>query len=63
MTALELKKLTVEYKRVNQAREELELRVMERMEEIQRIEASVEISKAKEQELLAKIAEAQGQQG
>ena len=60
MTPLELKRLSVEYKRVNQAREELEMRVMERMEEIQRIEASIEISKAKEDELLAKISEAQG---
>ncbi len=60
MTPLELKKIQVEYKRVNQAREELELRVMEFMDQINRIEATIEISKAKEDELLAKLKEAQG---
>jgi hypothetical protein len=59
MTPLELKKLQVEYKRVNAAREELEMRILERMEEIQRIEASIEVSKAKEDELLAKLKDAQ----
>jgi hypothetical protein len=38
----------------------MEMRIMERMEEIQRIEASIEVSKAKEDELLAKIKDAQG---
>jgi hypothetical protein len=62
MNAMELKKLQVEYKRVNAAREEQELRILEFMEQINRIEASIEISKAKEEELLAKLntAKAQG---
>lgn len=60
MTPLELKKIQVEYKRVNQAREELELRIMEFMEQISRIEATIDIQKAKEDELLTKIKEAQG---
>lgn len=59
MTALELKKLSVEYKRVNAGREEQEMRILEMMDQISRLEASIEISKAKEDELLAKISEAQ----
>jgi hypothetical protein len=59
MTPYELKKLQVEYKRVNAAREEQELKVYEIMEQVKRIEASIEVSKLKEDELLAKIAEAQ----
>lgn len=53
--AYELKKLQVEYKRVNAAREEQELRVFEFQEQINRIEASIAISIAKEEEILAKI--------
>ena len=59
MTAYELKKLQVEYKRVNAAREEQELKVLEFQEQIARIEASIAISKAKEDELSAKLADAQ----
>lgn len=59
MTPYELKKIQVEYKRVNAAREEQELKVFEIMEQVKRIEASIEVSKIKETELLAKIAEAQ----
>lgn len=58
MTALELKKIQVEFKRVNSAREEQELRILEFQEQIQRLQASIDISKAKEEELSAKIAEA-----
>lgn len=58
MTAYDLKKLQVEYKRVNAAREEQELRVLEFQEQIQRLENSIAISKTKEDELQAKIAEA-----
>jgi hypothetical protein len=53
----ELKRLQVEYKRVNAAREEQELRILEFEEQIQRLQASIEISKNKEVELLAKIKE------
>jgi predicted nucleic acid-binding Zn-ribbon protein len=58
MTAYELKKLQVEFKRVNAAREEQELRVLEFQEQINRLQTSIDISKAKEDELTAKIAEA-----
>ena len=59
MNAYELKKLQVEYKRVNAAREEQELRVLEIQEQVDRIQKSIDISIAKEEELLAKLKEAQ----
>jgi hypothetical protein len=59
MTILELRKLQNEYKRVNAARDEQELRILEMQEQIARIESSIEISKSKEEELLAKIQAAQ----
>lgn len=52
---LELKKLQVEYKRVNAAREELEYRILEANDQIIRLNANIEIQKAKEDELLGKI--------
>lgn len=58
MSPYELKKLQVEYKRVNAAREEQELRILEFQEQIKRLEASIEISLAKEQELQDKIEQA-----
>ena len=61
MDAYELKKLQVEYKRVNCARDAQELQIMDLEQQIDRIQKSIDISKIKEQELLAKIAEAQGQ--
>jgi hypothetical protein len=57
MNAYELKKMKVEYKRVNAAREEQELKIYECEEQIKRIQASIAISIAKEDELLAKIKE------
>jgi predicted nucleic acid-binding Zn-ribbon protein len=59
MNAYELKKLQVEYKRVNASREEQELRVFECEEQIKRIQASIAVSLAKEEELQAKIKEMQ----
>ncbi len=59
MNNYEVKKLQVEYKRVNAGREEQELRIYEFQEQIKRIEASIAISIAKEDELLAKIKEEQ----
>lgn len=55
MDAYELKKKQVEYKRVNASREEQELRILEFQEQIKRLEASIEVSKAKEKELLAEV--------
>jgi hypothetical protein len=59
MTPYEMKKLQVEYKRVNAAREEQELRILEIQEQVDRLQKSVDISLAKEDELLTKIKEAQ----
>ena len=59
MNAYELKKLQVEYKRVNAGREEQELRIFECEEQIKRIQESIKISLAKEEELQAKIKEEQ----
>ena len=58
MTAYELKKLQVEYKQVNAAREAQELRILEAEEQIQRLKASIEVSITKEEELAAKISAA-----
>jgi predicted nucleic acid-binding Zn-ribbon protein len=58
MTAYELKKLQVEYKRVNAAREEQELRILEFEEQIKRLQASIDISIEKENELQGKLQEA-----
>lgn len=55
MTPYELKKVQVEYKRVNAAREEQELRILEIQEQVDRLQKSIDVSIAKEQELLAKI--------
>jgi predicted nucleic acid-binding Zn-ribbon protein len=58
MNPYELKKLQVEYKRVNTAREEQELRILGLEEEIKRIQASIEVSIAKEKELQETLKEA-----
>jgi hypothetical protein len=59
MNAYELKRLQVEYKRVNAAKEEQELRILEFLDQIERLKASIAISQAKEDELQAKLADAQ----
>lgn len=55
MDHLELKRTQVEYKRVNAAREEQEFRILEAQELIKRLEANVDVQKAKEDELLLRI--------
>jgi hypothetical protein len=52
---LELKKLHVELLRVSAAKAELELRIDERLEEIERIKDHIKISEAKETELKEKL--------
>lgn len=52
---LDLKRLKVELIRVNAAKAELELRVEERLDEIERIKEHIKISEAKEIELKEKI--------
>jgi len=60
--SLELKKTQVEYKRVNAAREELEYRILEAQDQIDRLKLNIEIQKAKEDELQAKIKELQSKE-
>lgn len=55
MSPYELKKIQVEYKRVNAAREEQELRILEMQEQIDKLQKSIDISKLKEEELLVKM--------
>jgi hypothetical protein len=52
---LDKKKLQVELLRVSAAKAELELRVDERLEEIERIKEHIKISEAKEVELKEKL--------
>lgn len=59
MTSLELKRMKVELLRVSAAKAELELRVEEQMDNVKRLQENIAISTAKEEELTAKIAEAQ----
>lgn len=51
MTNLERKKVELEYQRVKTARMDLEFKIEERKEEIDRLLKHVEIQKAKEAEL------------
>lgn len=55
MNPLEIKKIRVEYKKVNAAREDLELRILEAQDNIKRLEDHVKIQMAKEDELSEKI--------
>lgn len=53
---MELKRKKLELSRVSLAREEQEFKIEERMEEIKRLQAMIEIQKKKEEELQAEIA-------
>lgn len=53
---MELKRKKLELSRVSLAREEQEFKIEERMEEIRRLQAMIEIQMKKEQELQAEIA-------
>lgn len=52
---LEIKKLEVELLRVSASKAELELRIHERMDEIDRLNEHIAISEAKEKELKSKL--------
>jgi len=53
--SLEIKKIQVELLRVSASKAELELRIEERLEEIERIKEHIKISEAKEKELKDKL--------
>lgn len=55
MTSLELKRIKVELLRVSSAKADLELRIEEYQENINRLQDNIAIQKAKEDELQAKI--------
>ena len=52
---LKLKRLEAQMLQVKAARADQEVRILERMEEIERLEAAIEIQKNKEQELEKEI--------
>lgn len=53
--SIELKRKKLELSRVELARQEIELKIEERMEEVRRLEAMIEIQTNKETELKAEI--------
>lgn len=55
MNALEIKKLKVELLRVNAAKAELELKIEERLEEIERLKEHIKVSENKVKEIEDKI--------
>jgi len=57
MSPLEIKKLKVELLMVASARAQLELRIDEHLDNIERIKVSIDVQVAKEAELAAKIKE------
>ena len=57
MSPLELKRVEVELMQVTASRHALELKVAERLDEVERIKESIKIQLAKEVELAAKIKE------
>ena len=58
-TSLELKKVKAELLRVQAAKADMEVRVEDHMENIGRLQAQMEISQAKEDELIKTLAEMQ----
>ena len=57
ITPLEIKRKKVELLRVSSAKAELELRIHERMEEVERLQEHIKISEAKEVELAQMISD------
>jgi hypothetical protein len=56
-TSLDIKRKKVELLRVSAAKADIELRIQERMEEIERLQDNVRISEAKEAELAQTISD------
>jgi chromosome segregation ATPase len=57
MDPLEVKRLKLELKRVDTAKEEMEFRIEERLAEISRLKDNIKIQEAKMAELTAKLKE------
>ena len=56
-TPLEIKRKKVELLRVSSAKAEIELRISERMEEVERLQEHIKVSEAKEAELAQSISD------
>ena len=61
MNSLELKRIEVELIRVQAARAELEFKIEERLDEIERIKEHIKAQIKREEELTIKIREAKGE--
>lgn len=59
MTTLEIKRMKLELVKVAAARAELEFRIEERMDEVNRIKDHIKVQQDKEAELQTKITEAE----
>lgn len=57
MNGLEHKRMVLELKRVDMAREEMQFRIEERLEEIARLQDNIKIQEAKIKELKEKLGE------
>jgi len=57
MSTIEIKRKKLELSRVELARQEQEFKIEERMEEIGRLQSTINIQKNKEQELKSEIAD------
>lgn len=55
MTPLERKKIEVELLRVNAAKEEMQLRILESQDQINRLQEQIKIQEVKEKELQTKL--------
>lgn len=54
---MEIKRKKLELARVSLAKEELEFKILEKMEEVKRLEGMVEIQKNKQEELTKELAD------
>ena len=59
--SLDLKRKEVELMRVRMAHQEMELRIAERMEEVERLNANIKIQLQSESKLLEEIAKLKGE--
>ena len=62
MTPLDLKKIQAEFKRVDAAKEEMEVRVLERMDEVAKLQEHIKIQQEKLVELKTRLDEVNNSQ-
>lgn len=61
MSPLELKRLKLDLVKISAAKCELQFKIEERLDDIRRIEENIKISELKEEEIKAKIAQAEAE--